>query len=304
MREEEKKRSSHDSSIKRLFKKRWTFPAIYLASAAIIITGGLWYQNSTKNALDSGEYDYKATDIPGKPYNEPAVEVNKSLEEITMPVDNPDTVVYKKQFYDNDSDKKDQEAALVFFNNAYHPNTGVDISNKDEKDFEVVAALSGTVTDVREDSVLGNVIEIDHGKDVVTIYQSVKDIQVKVGDEVKKGQALATAGKSLFNEEAGVHVHFEIRKGDVPVNPLEYFNKPLSSLQEADVTKENKVADDSGKSQGNDAVEENKSNNNSTTDDKAVEKEDNSTDSNTNLDEHSVPSDNSNNTSETENTNG
>ncbi|MFE8701826.1 peptidoglycan DD-metalloendopeptidase family protein [Cytobacillus sp. FJAT-54145] len=245
MREEEKKRSSQDSSMKRFFKKRWAFPAIYIASAAIILTAVLWYQNSN-SATDSDQYDYEATDIAGKKYNEPAVEVNRSLENFVMPVADPNSVVIHKQFYDYEGTTEEQEAALVFYNNSYHPNTGIDITMENGEAFEVVAALSGTVTKVEEDSLLGNVIEIEHDKGIVTQYQSIKDMSVKVGDQVEQGQALATAGESLYNEEAGVHVHFEIRKDGVPVNPIDFFNKPLSSLQEVNVMEEEET-DDSGK---------------------------------------------------------
>lgn len=231
MREEEKKRSSQDSSLKRFFQKRWVFPAIYIASAAIILTAVLWYQTSGSNVAKDNEYDYNSTDIAGKKYDQPAIEVNRSLENFVWPVTNPDTAVIQKQFYDFDGTAEEQEAALVSYNNSYHPNTGIDISMKNGETFDVLAALSGTVTDIREDSLLGNVIIIEHDKGVVTQYSSVKDFSVEVGTQVKQGQAIAKAGQSLFNEEAGVHVHFEIRKDNNPVNPISYFDKPVSSLQ-------------------------------------------------------------------------
>jgi stage II sporulation protein Q len=247
MREEEKKRSSQDSKVKRFMKKRWVYPAIYIASAAIILTAVLWFQNSNNQATDNEQIDYEATDLTGKKYDEPALEVNRSMENFSMPVTDPDAVVIQKQFYDFDGSAEEQEAALVFYNNTYHPNTGIDITMENGEAFEVVAALSGTVTNVLEDSLLGNVIEIEHDKGIVTQYQSVTDIDVKVGDQVDQGQALAKAGKSLYNEEAGTHLHFEIRKDGVAVNPIDYFNKPLSTLQEADVPDAEEV-DDSGKS--------------------------------------------------------
>ncbi|MEW8986770.1 MAG: M23 family metallopeptidase, partial [Bacillus sp. (in: firmicutes)] len=197
MREDEKKLSSQDSSIKRFFKKRWVIPAIYLASAAIILTGILWYQNSKD--LGSENLDYNATDISGKKINEqPAVEVNRTMENFVMPVSTPEDVVIQKQFYEFDGKKEEQVAALVEYKNSYHPNTGIDITMRDKKAFDVVASLSGTVTDVREDSLLGNVIEIEHDKGIVTQYSSVTDIEVEAGDEVEQGQSLATAGKSLY----------------------------------------------------------------------------------------------------------
>lgn len=236
MREEENKRSSQSSSVKRFFKKRWVFPAIYIASAAIILTAVLWYQTSN-NASD--KYDYKSTDIAGKKGQEPAVEVSKTFEDFKMPVENADAAVVKTKFYDFNGKTEDQEAALVFYNNTYQPNTGIDVTVKDGESFDVVASLSGTVTRVEEDAVLGNVIELEHDKGIVTQYQSVKDIKIKVGDEVKQGQVIAKAGQSLFNEKAGTHVHFEIRKDGIAVNPSDYFNKSLSTLQEAKLSNEN-----------------------------------------------------------------
>ena len=41
---------------------------------------------------------------------------------------------------------EDQEAAIVVYQNQYHPNTGIDIAVKDSEAFDVMAALSGTVT--------------------------------------------------------------------------------------------------------------------------------------------------------------
>lgn len=248
MREEEK-RSSQDKSKNSFFKKRWVYPTVYIASAAIILTGVLWYQNSGTDQLDQSEY--KATDMPGKKFNDqPAVEVNRAMENFVMPVVNEDDAVIQMGFYDNDGDSAEQEAALVFYDNTYHPNTGLDIASKDGKEFDVIASLSGTVTNVMEDAVLGNVIEVEHDKGIVTQYQSVKDYKVKVGDEVEQGQVIAKSGTSLINEKAGNHVHFEIRKEDVPVNPHEFFNKPLSALQDANVTEEKASSDaDAGKSE-------------------------------------------------------
>jgi stage II sporulation protein Q len=231
MREEENKRSSQSSSIKRFFQKRWVYPAIYIASAALILTAVLWYQTSD-SATDTDKYDYKSTDIAGKKNETPAIEVSKTFENFKMPMTNADEAVVKMKFYDFNGKAEDQEAALVFYNNMYQPNTGIDVTTKDGESFDVVASLSGTVTRVEEDAVLGNVIEIEHAEGIVTQYQSVKEIKIKVGDEVKQGQALAKAGQSLFNEKAGTHVHFEIRKDGVAVNPADYFNKSLSTLQE------------------------------------------------------------------------
>ncbi|WP_044023073.1 M23 family metallopeptidase [Bacillus sp. SG-1] len=271
MREEEKKQPSQ-----KFFKKRWAYPAIYLASAAIIITAILWYQAAGNDVAEEQNLGYEE-DVPtGNQFDRPAVEVNRTMENFVLPVADGNEVVIEKGFYDVNASEEEQEAALVVYDNQYHPNQGIDIS-LGGKDFDVLAAMSGTVTKVQEDSLLGNMIEVEHGKGIVTRYQSVKDFAVEVGDAVEQGQKLATAGQSLFNEKAGVHVHFEIRKDNVAVNPQEYVNKSLATLQEvsfdetpatddsqAEDQEETDVPDaaDSQSEEGSDSADESGSENN------------------------------------------
>ncbi|WP_335871200.1 M23 family metallopeptidase [Bacillus sp. 2205SS5-2] len=233
MREEEKNRSSQQSRFQAFFKKRWAYPAIYLASAAIIITAILWYQSAgdelTGEPQDFGYVENGA--VGQKKYDDPAVPVNALQEMFQMPVKDPNKVVIEKQFYDPEASAEEQEAALVFFENTFYENTGIDISMKGEE-FDVLAAMSGTVTAVEEDPLLGHYIIMEHSDGVATRYQSVKAPVVSVGDSVNQGDTLGKAGQSKFNEEAGVHVHFEIRKDSVALNPIEFFDKPLSAIKE------------------------------------------------------------------------
>ncbi|GHH98751.1 M23 family metallopeptidase [Neobacillus kokaensis] len=303
---EENKRSSQDSKVKRFFKKRWVFPAIYIASAAIILTGVLWYQSAGNN---TDKYNYKSSDLTGKK-NPPAVEVNKGLENFKMPVAKTESAVIKTKFYDFNAKAEEREAALVFYNNTYQTNTGIDITMPDGKSFDVTASLSGTVTRVDDqDAVLGNVIVIEHANGIVTQYQSVKEIKVKEGDVVKQGDVLAKAGQSLFNEKAGTHVHFEIRKDGVAVNPSNFFDKPVSALMEAQVSNEKKPME-TPKSDEKQLDNSEKSNSDGTSveDDKSVEDEktiedDKSTDGDESTDDSQSPSDDESTNSTTDSTN-
>lgn len=224
MREEEKKPTS---KIQRL-KKRWALPAIYMSSAALILAVVFIVQNSFTNPVDDQTKESVET---GQNVEQPSVEVNGNLENIQLPVADVANTVVKKEFYDVNADEKQQEAALVYYNNRYEPNKGIDIALQDGKPFEVVAAISGSVAKVQEDALLGNLIEVEHEDGIVTRYQSITDIQVAIGDKVKQGQKLATSGKSQINEEAGTHVHFEIRKDDIALNPTEFIDKQISDVQ-------------------------------------------------------------------------
>ncbi|WP_108668885.1 M23 family metallopeptidase [Peribacillus acanthi] len=235
MREEEKKRTSQKSGIQRFIAKRWALPAIYLGCAAALLTGVLWFQNSNSESTAPNVGYGDNDDIVGKGHREPAVEVNSKVENFKMPVLNEDSAVIKKEFYDVNGSKEAQEAALVFYNNKYEPNKGIDIAMQNGETFDVVASMSGTVTKVQDDTILGNLIEVEHEKGIVTRYSSVKEIAVEVGDKVTQGQALAKAGQSLLNSEAGIHTHFEIRKDQVAVNPIEFMDKNVVALKEAQV---------------------------------------------------------------------
>jgi stage II sporulation protein Q len=272
MREEEKKRTSQKSGFQRFIAKRWALPAIYLACAAALLTGVLWFHNSN-NESSAPDVGYSDSDIAGKGHREPAVEVNSKVENFNMPVLNEESAVIKKEFYDVNGSKEAQEAALVFYNNKYEPNKGIDIAMKNGETFDVVASMSGTVTKVQEDTILGNLIEVEHEKGIVTRYSSVKEIAVEVGDTVTQGQALAKAGQSLLNSEAGIHTHFEIRKDQVAVNPIEFMDKNVVALKEAQVVNSKESALDKEEDAADKNAEVSEDDDANADDDTAVEEE-------------------------------
>jgi stage II sporulation protein Q len=229
MREEEKKRTSQNTKFQQFFRKRWVFPAIYLMSAAVILTAVLWYQSISNNVAE----DLQTPDQGENAMNDPeAVEVNALKENVKMPALDPDAVSVVKKFYDPNASTEEQEAALVSYNNSYRMNKGIDIANEDQKQFDVVASLSGTVTKATKDPILGYVVEIEHENDVVTVYQSLAEANVQAGDKVEQNELIGKAGKNLYNEEDGNHLHFEIRQNGTAINPLTYMDKPVTSIEE------------------------------------------------------------------------
>ena len=63
-------------------------------------------------------------------------------------------------------------------------------------------------------------IEINHGKGIVTRYGHNKKLMVEVGDRIRQGQVIATMGSS--GRSTGPHVHFEVLKNGKAVNPTKY----------------------------------------------------------------------------------
>jgi len=104
--------------------------------------------------------------------------------------------------------------------------TGLDIGRAPGMDSlygeDIVAAESGVVIVASYVNGYGNTVMIDHGSDIWTLYGHIRNggIFVKVGDTVKKGQKIAEVGST--GRSTGPHLHFEVRRNNVPVNPWDY----------------------------------------------------------------------------------
>ncbi len=95
---------------------------------------------------------------------------------------------------------------------------GVDFAGKE--DSVIIATAAGLVSWADKRYGYGNLIEIDHGKGVKTRYGHNKDLLVKVGDVVNKGQIIARMGST--GRSTGPHVHYEILHNNKQINPIKY----------------------------------------------------------------------------------
>jgi len=95
---------------------------------------------------------------------------------------------------------------------------GLDLAGKEGSD--VVAVAAGVVTWAGKRYGYGNLVEINHGKGYVTRYGHGKEVLVKVGDTVKKGQVIALMGNT--GRSTGPHVHFEVWLNGRTVDPMKY----------------------------------------------------------------------------------
>ena len=86
---------------------------------------------------------------------------------------------------------------------------------------EIVAAAAGKVTLAEYDSGGGNMVAIDHGSYLTTVYMHMSRFACKVGDTVKRGQVIGYVGSTGVS--TGPHLHFGVRVNGNYVNPLSYF---------------------------------------------------------------------------------
>jgi stage II sporulation protein Q len=209
-----------------LMSKKWAFPAIYMAAAAIILTFMWVYQDlGSSTTADKASTEIAKTGTAAKDStNEPAnaLPVVASTETMQWPVANRNEVVSGIPFYDTKASNEDKQAAMVQYGDTLTPHTGLDLVKADNQTFDVLAALSGKVTVVEKNPLTGSQVEITSSNGMITIYQSLSDIIVAQGAEVKQGDIIAKAGVNELEKDDGVHLHFEVRESkDGPVlNPL------------------------------------------------------------------------------------
>lgn len=95
---------------------------------------------------------------------------------------------------------------------------GVDIAN--EVDTPIRVTADGIVTYSGWESGYGRLVVVEHGYGYSTRYGHCARIEVKVGEEVKRGQIIAYMGST--GRSTGSHVHYEVRIHGMPVDPEKY----------------------------------------------------------------------------------
>ena len=129
----------------------------------------------------------------------------------------------------------------------YHPilhvnklHTGVDIAAPMGANF--VAANDGIVTKAGYNGAYGNMVIIDHGGGISTLYAHGSEILVTVGQTVKRNESILKVGSTGYS--TGPHAHFEVRINGVVTNPIEYITNGVipgtetekDSQEETDLT--------------------------------------------------------------------
>lgn len=113
----------------------------------------------------------------------------------------------------------------------YKLHTGTDISAPIGATF--VAANDGIVVKAEYNTAYGNMVMIDHGGGISTLYAHGSEILVSVGQTVFKGTAVLKVGSTGYS--TGPHAHFEVRVNGNPVKPLDYITSyNSSSTQESE----------------------------------------------------------------------
>lgn len=105
----------------------------------------------------------------------------------------------------------------------YKLHTGVDVGAPMGANF--VAANDGLVTKASYNAAYGNMVIIDHGGGISTLYAHGSEILVEVGQTVTRNQPVLKVGSTGYS--TGAHAHFEVRINGVVTNPMPYITNGL-----------------------------------------------------------------------------
>ncbi len=211
--------------MKRLKLKSWVVPALYVVSLTVILVSVLFI-----GKMMSTEY---ATAVDGPKVPENIIKDNTtSVVEVTNEtVNHPyllEGVKVAKNFYSKDAKEEDQLNSLIFYKNSYMENTGV-LYTADQA-FDVVAVLDGSVTSITKDEILGNVVEITHSTELITVYHALGEVSVKVGDAVKQNDVIGQSGKVNIDKGYENALLFEVNYQGKILNPNDFYNMKVSEL--------------------------------------------------------------------------
>lgn len=107
-------------------------------------------------------------------------------------------------------------------------NTGV--LYQDDQVFDCVAVLGGTVLNIKEDNILGNVVEIEHTPNLRTIYYSLGEINVKVGEVLSQGDLIGVSGENNITDSSS-NLLFEVYYNGTLINPEDFYSMDVTTLE-------------------------------------------------------------------------
>jgi len=120
-----------------------------------------------------------------------------------------------------------------FFNEQERrPHSGLDIAA--DEGTPIKATANGTVIDAGDFFFSGNMIYIDHGQGIITLYAHLSEISVKPGDSVKQGDIIGKVGQT--GRVTGPHLHFAVIANQTLIDPV--YMLPKDGNQTIDTSSE------------------------------------------------------------------
>ncbi|MBR1417121.1 MAG: M23 family metallopeptidase [Bacilli bacterium] len=210
---------------KKLRLRGYVIPSICILLLGIILYSGykIW------ELVDVSDQEVVPTNYVNKSTNERITPTISVVDAIIKPYDNENVKVSIPFYNINDSDSN-QQSALIYYENIYMQNTGIMYTCENE--FNVIAVLDGTIKDIKDDPIMGKIVEIDHNNNNITIYQSLANVNVSVGQKVIQGEIIGVSGQNKIVNNDLYALHFEVYKDGELINPESFYKLSIEELNE------------------------------------------------------------------------
>lgn len=202
--------------------RSFVLPTVYLLLIAAVFV----VVNVLGNSLKGISYDSYNFVMSAFKNNVVSV-VSNQTDKIIKPYAS-DKVAVKKGYYDINANEASQQNSLIYYEKTYMENTGI-LYSANEK-FDALATMDGTIKDIKEDEILGVVVEVQNTEKLTTIYYSLGELNVAVGDQVKQGDVIGTSGTNKIETEVSNLMLFEVYIDGNLVNPETFYNMKQSEL--------------------------------------------------------------------------
>ena len=204
--------------------KPFVIPTLYSIAFLALVVSLFFLREALNTPVFEEEEDFEYVNETIFDDEKPVVGTTKN---IIRPYKDSEIKILK-YFYDKDAEVDKQKESIIFHENIYLPNSGVDYGGKEK--FEVISILDGTVITVKEDDLLGKTIEIRHSNEMISVYQSLSEVTVKKDDVVTQGQIIGKSGTCNISSELKDHLHFEIILNGTVIDPEKVYDKTMKEL--------------------------------------------------------------------------
>ena len=201
-------------------------PSIYVGVIGVMVVSCLLVVSGVKNFLNERkDYDYTLDKV----FIKDTIPVSKNKNNMIIKPYTNDKVKVYSYFYDFEGDTKKQLNSLIYYENTYMQNNGVDYVCSDE--FDVVSVLAGEIISIEDNDVYGKVVTIKHNENLTSIYSNIKSITAKVGYKISQGEILGVSNKSSLESSDKNMLHFEVYYKGNPIDPENLYTMSVSDFE-------------------------------------------------------------------------
>lgn len=206
--------------------RSFVLPTVYIMVISVLFISISFLANNLSHNIEYGNMSVSTLDDNTTPVIKNEENILQSIIEKPYVSSN---VSISKSFYDMTDDAKKQENSLVYYQNTYLQNSGVLYESTDP--FDIKASYDGKVTNVSQDDILGNYIEITHNENLKTVYYSLSEVTVKKDDVVLSGDVIGKSGTNKLNNDSKNSLLFEVYHNGVAIDPEDFYNMNIDDLK-------------------------------------------------------------------------